>query len=150
MNSPSRNPDTDQRANAGPEGQWLTALADGRLTYQVCGDCESVIFYPRLVCPNCGSDELSSRDSSGVGTVYSATAVHTRTGTHSVVLVDLDEGFRMMSSVRGIDPDAVPIGLRVSLDIITEGDRPLPVFRALETPHQTVADSATTREGTHA
>ena len=36
-----------------------------------------------------------------------------REAAHDVSLVDLDEGFRMMSEVVGIDPADVRIGMRV-------------------------------------
>ena len=71
--------------------------------------------------------------SAGRGAVY-ATAVDRRRGEEprSVVLVDLDEGFRMMSTVVGIAPEAVRIGMRVRVawrDGAGEDDaHPVPVF----------------------
>jgi uncharacterized OB-fold protein len=47
------------------------------------------------------------------GVVYSTTTVHGREGTHNVCLVDLEGGVRMMSTVVGIDPDDVRIGMAV-------------------------------------
>jgi len=45
--------------------------------------------------------------------VYSTTAVHRREGIHNVALVDLDEGFRVMSEIVGVAPDDVRIGMGV-------------------------------------
>jgi hypothetical protein len=57
----------------------------------------------------------------GNGTVYSTTAISGSNGTwYSVCLIDLDEGFRMMSAVVGIDPGEVEIGSRVQLEFDTD------------------------------
>ena len=79
-----------------------------------CRDC--VVDVLDDVCPNCGGAGLDWVDAGGGGTVYSATVVRRKAqhgGDYSVVLVDLDEGPRMMSRVEGIAPDAVRIGMRV-------------------------------------
>jgi hypothetical protein len=45
-----------------------------------------------------------------------------------VVLVDLDEGARMMSRVDGIAADQVRIGQRVKAKVIQENEQALVVF----------------------
>ena len=47
------------------------------------------------------------------GVVYSTTTVHDRDGAYNVCLVDLEDGGRMMSTVVGIEPDDVRIGMVV-------------------------------------
>jgi uncharacterized OB-fold protein len=50
---------------------------------------------------------------------------------YNIVLIDLDEGFRMMSTVVGVAPDEVAIGARVRLawrDGETDRDAPVPIF----------------------
>jgi uncharacterized OB-fold protein len=60
--------------------------------------------------------------------VYATTVAHARDGeTYNIVLVDLDEGFRMMSAVVGVAPEAVAVGARVRLAWRDE-DPPVPVF----------------------
>lgn len=104
-------------------------LGQGTLAYQECDDCAKVIFYPRVLCPACGSDALTWRESAGLGTVYSATTVHPRdSDAYNVSLVDVDEGFRMMSNVVGVPPTEVGIGLRVRLSIPTDAPTPIPQF----------------------
>ena len=66
-----------------------------------------------MLCPVCGSRRLADERSEGHGVVYSTTTVHAREGRHNVALVDLDEGFRVMSEVVGIAPDDVRIGMAV-------------------------------------
>jgi hypothetical protein len=68
------------------------------------------------------------RVSAGLGTVYATTVARPRGGeAYNLVLVDLDEGFRMMSRVRGVAPEDVAIGTRVQ--VAWEGE--LPVFEVL-------------------
>ncbi len=81
--------------------------------YQRCEDCAAAIHPRRVTCPVCGSRRLRDEASAGAGVVYSTTTVHAREGAHNVVLVDLDEGFRVMSEVVGMKPDDVRIGLAV-------------------------------------
>jgi hypothetical protein len=89
------------------------------LAYQL-DDRGRPVFRPRV-----GPSEW--RVSAGRGTVYAATVVHRREETDTIVLVDLDEGFRMMSTVVGVAPEEVAIGARVVL-AWREGDPPVPVF----------------------
>ena len=70
--------------------------APSLLHFQRCGGCGALLGYPRVLCPGCGSRALGWERSAGAGTVYSATVVHTREGDHGVLLVDLDEGVRVM------------------------------------------------------
>ena len=67
--------------------------------------------------------------SAGRGTVY-ATTVARRRGEEPahVCLVDLDEGFRMMSAVVGTAPEDVRIGMRVRVAWRDGEDAPVPVF----------------------
>ena len=81
------------------------------------------VFRPRV-----GHDAW--RVSAGRGAVYATAVVRDREQPpRSVVLVDLDEGFRMMSTVVGIAPEAVEIGMRVRVAWRAAGDAPpVPVF----------------------
>lgn len=81
------------------------------LHFQRCGGCRALLGYPRVLCPRCGSRALAWEASAGRGVVYSATTVHAREGSHGVLLVDLDEGVRVMGA-----GDA-PIGAAVSATV---------------------------------
>jgi uncharacterized OB-fold protein len=83
------------------------------LTFQRCVACAAVVFPRRAMCPRCGATALDTVVSGGRGVVYSTTAVHRRDGVHNVALVDVEEGFRLMTEVVGIDPEAVAIGMAV-------------------------------------
>ncbi len=85
--------------------------APSPLHFQRCGGCGALLGYPRVLCPGCGSRALEWEASAGRGTVYSATTVHAREGSHGVCLVDLDEGVRVMAA------GAPDIGGRVELRV---------------------------------
>lgn len=116
-----------------PLGTYIEHLKKGELAYQVTAAGEAV-FYPRAVAPVTGG-ELAWRVSKGLGTVYSTTVVHYRDEPPlNVALIDMDEGFRLMSRVEDIDPMQVKIGMRVKFRA-RPGDQkqpPYPVFTPLE------------------
>jgi hypothetical protein len=101
--------------NLAPHAGYLEGLGHSELRYQRCGDCGAAVFAPRVLCNGCGSTALHFEVSAGLGTVYSSTAVTQRdAAAYSVCLVDVDEGFRMMSSVVDVAADDVEIGMRVT------------------------------------
>lgn len=113
-----------------PRAAFDEGLARGELRYQWCPGCAAPVFYPRTLCPGCGDTALQWRTSRGTGTVYSTTTVARRDADgYNVALVDVDEGFRMMSTVLG-DPDGVGIGDRVRLEIVERDGQAVAAFRA--------------------
>jgi uncharacterized protein len=104
-------------------------LESGVLAFQRCAGCGAAVFYPRVLCPQCGDNDLTWETSSGRGVVYATTAVYRRDADpYNVVLVDLEEGFRMMSRVDGVPAERVEVGTKVRLRVDREGDDPVPVF----------------------
>jgi len=107
-----------------PAAVFAAHCARGELAYQVAPD-GSAVFPPRLAQPGTGAP-LRWALSAGLGTIYSATVVRRRgEEPASIVLVTLDEGFRMMSTVVDCAPEAVAIGDRVQVRF---GDAHVPVF----------------------
>ena len=115
-----------------PLGRYLEYCNKGQLAYQVCTDDDKVVFFPRAIAPGTASTNLEWRVSKGLGTVYSSTVVHAAKDKppHNVSLIDIDEGFRMMSRVEDIEPMQVKIGMRVKVRIQPGDDKqlPYPVF----------------------
>ncbi len=110
-----------------PAARFAEGCRAGRLDYQWDPVAGRAVFYPRVVAPGTGAGPLEWRTSAGLGTVYSTTTVHVRgEPPRNVALIDLDEGFRMMSRVEGMEPDAVRIGMRVRVRF-QDG---VPVFEA--------------------
>jgi uncharacterized OB-fold protein len=113
--------------NPGPDLIYQDALAAGAFKIQRCDTCGSHIFYPRHLCPNCGSARISWVAASGKGTVYSTTMVRQRPeagGNKNLCVVELAEGPRMMSRVEGIAAEEVKIGMAVTAEIAGSGDEP--------------------------
>ena len=121
--------------NAGsPLARYLSHLANGELAYHVDEDGKA-LFYPRLSAPAGYRGELRWAVSAGLGTVYAVTAIAPKgEAAYSVVLVDMDEGFRLMSRVESIPADQVRIGQRVRLRVqpAAGDDDPYPVFDPLD------------------
>ena len=110
-----------------PLGTYLEHLKKGELAYQVSEDGKA-FFYPRIVAPVTGSEKLEWRVSKGLGTVYTTTVVYTKDQPpHNVALIDVDEGFRMMSRVEDLDPLEVKIGMRVKVKM-HPGDEKQPTY----------------------
>lgn len=119
---------------SGVQQAWQARLDAGEFVIQRCGGCQQHVFYPRGLCPHCGADQLVFVTPAGSGTVYATTVVRRKAelgGDYNVVLVDLDEGVRLMSRVEGVAPDAVAIGLRVQARVAREQDRGLLLFDPL-------------------
>jgi uncharacterized OB-fold protein len=108
-----------------------------QLLLQHCGSCQHVFYYARRLCPACGSTELSWQASSGRGTLYSASQVQVAfQGPHwqsqlpyTVVLVDLEEGPRMLSRWAGGPEHRPQMGQRVRVRFVqVQQEQWLPFF----------------------
>lgn len=118
-----------------PLTTWLAHLERGELAYQFSPSANKAVFYPRVIAPGTGKADLEWRVSQGLGTVYATTVVHPQQGAaYNVALIDVDEGFRLMSRVEDVAPASVAIGLRVRFHTHkAEGDEPpCPVFTPVE------------------
>lgn len=98
------------------------AAKEEKLTYQKCKDCGKNIFYPRIACPECFSDNLEWTEASGKGTVYSYTVVENNAPSafindmpYVVAIIKLEEGTRMLSNVVGCDPYEVTCDMPVKV-----------------------------------
>ena len=120
---------------------WDNAKA-GRLSYQQCSDCNEVVFTPRILCTSCGSSNLAWKDSKGEGQVYTFSVVRqnrnpafSALGAYILAWIDLDEGFRMLSNVVGVENPTtdLDVGQRVKVEFEAQdsGDIPIPVFRPI-------------------
>lgn len=112
-----------------PAGIYQGLLDAGIFALPMCASCARMHYPPRVLCPRCGSDSLVWRKSAGLGTVYSTSTLAPRDEPpYAVILVDLDDGPRLMSNAVGISPDEVRIGLRVRLRIANCDGTAIPVF----------------------
>jgi len=120
---------------------WARPFWDGmreeKLMLQKCSDCAKFIFYPRIVCPHCFSDNLEWAQSSGKGTVYSYTVVENNAPSFFqdempfvVALIRLQEGVQMMSNIVSCEPSEVycDMPVEVTFNKVSE-EFTLPKFR---------------------
>jgi uncharacterized OB-fold protein len=111
-----------------PEGEYFAHLAAGRFMLQRARSSGAWVHPPRVVAPGSGETDLDWVPASGRGTVYASTLVRAKppAADYNVVLVELDEGPRLLSRVDGLG--AVAIGLRVQARIVDEHGTPAVVF----------------------
>ena len=124
-------------APTSPLATYLAHLEQGHLAYQFSPEAAAPVFFPRVICPKTGSTNLQWRISAGLGTVHSTTVVHPQQGApYNIALIDVDEGFRMMSRVEDVPPEQVRIGMRVQFRVHRPGgdEPPCPVFTPLDPP----------------
>lgn len=116
--------------HSGPEANWRAALADGRFMLQKSIADGAFVFPPRTMAPGTGADDLAWVEAAGGGSVYSVTVISPKPPLepYNVVLVDLDEGPRVMSRIEGIPAQAVKIGMRVKARIGDEDGVPILLF----------------------
>ena len=101
---------------------YWEACKRGELLLQGCDSCANVQFYPRALCSACLGLELSWIVASGHGRIASFSVVrravsraYADEAPYTIVLVDLAEGPRMMSSLVDAEPESVRIGLPVAV-----------------------------------
>ncbi|MFO1326329.1 MAG: OB-fold domain-containing protein [Rubrivivax sp.] len=102
-----------------------------RLVYQHCAGCGRQWLFQRPFCPHCGRQDPEHRAFAGTGTVCASTLVHRAPddvfralAPYRLVLVDLDEGLRLMAHA---DAD-VRVGQRVRGEVRRIADRAMPYF----------------------
>ena len=136
--SPAVNPETSQ---------FWAATADGRLLVKRCQDCDSLIWYPRAICPACSSLRTEWFEVSGRGFIYSYTVNHRGEGAYLglppfvLAYVELDEGPRVMTNIVEADPAELAVDLPVEVVFHDTGDgAALPRFRPLQPGGATAPD----------
>jgi uncharacterized OB-fold protein len=81
-------------------------VQEGRLLVQRCSGCSALRHPPGPMCPECLSLEWEAVEASGRGTVYAWVLSHHPTEPDGdprvVVLVDLEEGVRLVSNLRDL------------------------------------------------
>jgi len=120
-----------------PETQpYWDGCAAGELRIQRCLDCGKPYFYPRPVCPACGSGRVEWFTASGQATLYSYVINHRPAAgfeddvPYAIAVVELAEGPRMMTSIRGAPatPEALVLDMALRVAFEQRGDVWLPVF----------------------
>lgn len=107
-----------------PTATYFRHLTEGRFMLQHSPSTDEWVYYPRMIAPKTGATDMEWAAPSGLGTVYATTVKRMRppAADVNIAIVELDEGPRMMTHVRGIAPDAVRIGMRVRACIVDGPD----------------------------
>ena len=107
----------------------------GELRLQRCTDCAKSYFPPRPFCPGCGSRSVEVYKASGQASLYSY-VINMRprpdmgTEPHSIAVVTLAEGPRMMTNIVGCPqtPEALQLDMPVAVKFQDFGKITLPLF----------------------
>ena len=113
-----------------PETQaFWDGAAQGRLLIKKCRSCGEVHYYPRALCPFCGSDATEWQAAAGTGTLYSYSVMRRAEVPYAIAYVTLDEGITMMTNLVDCDFDRLKIGQRMKVVFTpTDGGAPVPTF----------------------
>ena len=117
-----------------PETQpFWDATAAGKPLIKRCAACGEKHYYPRAICPFCGSDRTAWMDVSGRGVVYSYSVFRRAPIPYAIAYVTLDEGPTMMTNIVDCDLDTIRIGQPVRVTFKpTDGGPPVPMFSPVE------------------
>lgn len=116
--------DGGYRLTRAPEAEpFWQGCKDGRLMLPRCRSCGRYHFYPRSFCPYCDDSNLEWCAASGNGTVYSFAIVRqplekafAALVPYVIVIIELEEGVRMLSHLAGADVESVVCGMKVRVD----------------------------------
>ena len=106
ISSPISNPET--------KAFWEAANA-GRLGVGRCHTCGKAHFYPRAMCPFCGSAETALETAAGTGSVYSFSVMRRGSQPYALAYVQLKEGPCMMTRLVDCDLERIAIGSAVKV-----------------------------------
>ena len=113
ISAPPPNPET--------KAFW-EAASQGKLLIKRCTSCGQSHYYPRALCPFCGSDTTEWQAASGAGTIYSYSVMRRAKVPYAIAFVTLEEGPTMMTNLVDCDFDRLRIGQPVRLAITRRDD----------------------------
>jgi acetyl-CoA acetyltransferase/uncharacterized OB-fold protein len=127
------------------EDFW-TAGRDARLCIKRCPACGRWWHPLQVVCGDCPHRELESAEAAGTATVIGFTVNHQQwmpdpASPYVVAIVALDEDprVRLITNIVDTEPDAVSVGLRVSVQFELHDDVWLPMFAPSDPDEQAAA-----------
>lgn len=126
---------------SGETKPFWDACRKGKFLIQRCRSCGKYQYHYRGFCSHCWTGQIEDVAASGRGTVWSHTVIY-RNRTpgfaeevpYVVVLVELEEGVKVISNVVNCDPESVRIGMPVKLTFVTATEEwRIPMFEPAET-----------------
>jgi len=116
-------------------GFW-EGVSRQELLFKWCGACSRHYHPRRIVCPQCASTELTWKQASGRGKVYSFSDVHraptkafSRGAPYTVGLIETAEGVHYFCRIVAEDGGRIAVDALATLDFrVLENGQRLPVF----------------------
>ena len=119
---------------------WDAAKED-KLVLPRCTSCNLVHWYPRLICPFSAATEIEWIEGSGIGYIHTFAVQHRAFGGWAdetpfvTAYIDLAEGDRMFTVLRGVDPtrpETIKIGAKVKVEFeAASADVHIPFWRVV-------------------
>src|SRR3972149_5660002 len=100
---------------------WRLRRQRYSLVGEVCPHCETKIFPPRDICPDCGNEASQEFQFSGKGTIYTfsevreAPAGHEQNAPYHAAIVQLEEGPKVTSQLTDLGDIRPEIGMPVEM-----------------------------------
>ncbi|MDH2346217.1 MULTISPECIES: 3-hydroxyacyl-CoA dehydrogenase NAD-binding domain-containing protein [unclassified Bradyrhizobium] len=89
---------------------YWQAASEGKLAVGRCRSCGKAYFYPRPLCPLCGSASTELKVASGRGRIYSFSIVRNAKRSTAAAIVELEEGPRVPTALLDCDVFDLKIG----------------------------------------
>ena len=114
-------------APVGLNAEFYKFCAQGEFRLQRCSACGAWRHPPRYRCASCSSDQYTWVAVSGRGRVFTWTITHRPidpafTPPYAVVVVELEEGPRVVGNLRGMEASALALDLPVAVEIERASD----------------------------
>ncbi len=120
-----------QQPVATPETQFFwEKVQESELWLQRCRDCDRPYFYPRFFCPHCHGTNVEWFRASGLSKLHTYLINHHPApgfedeAPYAMAIVELDEGVRMMSNIRGVENTPENLVLDMPLQVVFEALNP--------------------------
>jgi uncharacterized OB-fold protein len=123
-----------------PEARpYWDGLREGKLMLPRCHDCGHVFFYPRAVCPRCGSRAIAWTQASGRGRLHafgiaqqSFNRAYRVKPPYVLAMIELEEGPRMLSNLVNVEPDPQTVRCDMPVEVVFDrltDEITLPLFQ---------------------
>ncbi|HEV8472472.1 MAG TPA: Zn-ribbon domain-containing OB-fold protein [Methylomirabilota bacterium] len=123
-----------------PEARpYWDGLKQGRLMLPKCGACGQTFFYPRVVCPECQSRNITWIQSTGRGRLHSFGIAHQSFNKafkvappYVLAMIELEEGPRMLSNLIDVKADPAVVKCDMPVEVVfhkLSDDVTIPLFR---------------------
>lgn len=105
-----------------PSRYWREIPQRYRLEANECKKCKIKFFPPRLICPECGNQELEKTKLSDQGKVLSYTIIRVPPqqfvdqAPYAMAIVELDDGVNVMAQLVDCSFDEIKIGMKVKIE----------------------------------